>query len=132
MRNNKSLGLDGFAVEFFKFFCVDIGQFLLRALTYGYHTGSLSITQKQGVITCISKPNMSRLNLKNWRSIYLLNVIYKPASAVTANRLKKILNDKIHENQTVFIAGRFLGENIRLIYDVMFKSKTIYSVCYYL
>ena len=64
MNNNKSPGLDGFTVEFFKFFWVDIGQFTLRSLNFGYRTGSLSITQNQGIITCIPKPNKPRINLK--------------------------------------------------------------------
>ena len=99
MKNNKSPGLDGFTVEFFKFFWVDVGQFTLRSLNYGFRNGSLSITQKQGVITCIPKPNKSRVNLKNWRPISLLNVIYKLASTVIANRFKKVLNNVINENQ---------------------------------
>ena len=64
MKNDNSPGLDGFTVEFFKFFWIDIGCFILKSLNYGYCTGSLSITQKQGVITCIPKPNKSRFNLK--------------------------------------------------------------------
>ena len=123
MNNNKSPGLDGFTVEFFKFFWVDIGQFTLRSLNFGYRTGSLSITQKQGIITCIPKPNKPRINLKKWRPISLLNVTYKLVSAVISNRLKTVLDKVIHENQKGFIAGRFLGENVRLIYDVLFESK---------
>ena len=86
MKNNKSPGLDGFTVEFLKFFWIDIGQFILRSINYGYRTGSLSITQRQGILTCIPKPNKSRTTLKNWRPISLLNVIYKRASAVIARR----------------------------------------------
>ena len=37
--------------------------------------------------------------------------------------MKKVLDSIINENQKCFIAGRFLGENIRLIYDVLFESK---------
>ena len=122
MKNNKSPGLDGFTVEFFKFFWVHDGQFILKSLNYGYRNGSLSITQKQGVITCIPKPNKSRVNLKNWRPISLLTVIYKIASTVIANRFKKVLNNVINENQKGFIAGRFLGENVRLMFDVLFES----------
>ena len=48
---------------------------------------------------------------------------YKLASTVIANRFKKVLNNVINENQKGFMAGRFLGENIRLIYDVLFESK---------
>ena len=123
MNNNKSPGLEGFTVEFFKFFWVNIRQFTLHSLNFGYRTGSLSITQKQGIITCIPKPNKPRINFKNWRLISLLNTTYKLASAVISNRLKTVLDKVIHENQKGFIAGRFLGENVRLIYDVLFESK---------
>ena len=43
MKNNKSPGLDGFTVEFFKFFWVDIGAFILRSINYDYRNGSLSV-----------------------------------------------------------------------------------------
>ena len=34
-----------------------------------------------------------------------------------------VLDNIINENQKGFIAGRFLGENIRLILNVLFESK---------
>ena len=64
MKNEKSPGLDGYTVEFFKFFWIDIGVFVLRSINYGYRTGLLSVTQKQGIITCLPKPNKCRYNLK--------------------------------------------------------------------
>ena len=108
---------------FLKKFWTDIGILILRSLNYGYRSGSLSVTQKQGIITCPPKPNKSRENLKNWRPISLLNVIYKMASAVISIRLKLFLHNLIHEDQKGFIAGRLIGENIRLIYDVLFETK---------
>ena len=102
---------------------IDIGVFVLRSINYGYRTGLLSVTQKQGIITCLPKPNKCRYNFKNWRPISLLNVVYKMASAAIANRLKLTLDNLIHENQKGFISGRFIGENIRLIYDVLFETK---------
>ena len=123
MKNGKSPGNDGFTTEFFKFFWSDLGMFILRSINYGYRTGSLSITQKQGIITCIPKPNKSRHYLKNWRPISLLNVVYKLASTVIANRLKTILDNVINEDQKGFISGRFIGENIRLIYDILYETK---------
>ena len=123
MKNSKTPGSDGFTAEFFKFFWIDLKMFILNSINYGYKTGSLSITQKQGIITCLPKPNKSPFYLKNWRPISLLNVIYKLASSVIASRLKNVLHKLIHEDQKGFIAGRFIGENIRLIYDILFETK---------
>ncbi|MCG7892737.1 MAG: reverse transcriptase domain-containing protein, partial [Candidatus Thiodiazotropha endolucinida] len=123
MKNGKSPGQDGFTVEFFKFFWIDIGYFVLRSLNYGYRAGNLSVTQKQGIITCIPKPNKCRQTLKNWRPISLLNVVYKLASAVIASRIKTVLNKLIHEDQKGFLSGRYIGENIRIIYDILFETK---------
>ena len=123
MKNEKSPGLDGFTVEFYKFFWLDLKHFILRSLNYGYRNGSLSITQKQGIITCLPKPNKSRHYLKNWRPISLLNVVYKLASSVIANRLKTTLDKVILQDQKGFISGRFIGENVRLMYDILFETK---------
>ena len=98
-------------------------MFVLRFLNYGYVNGFLSVTQTQGIITCLPKPNKCRHNLKNWRPTSLLNVVYKMASAVIANRIKTVLNKIICEEQKGFISGRFIGENIRTIYDILFEAK---------
>ena len=81
MKKEKSPGQDGFTAEFFKFFWVDIGHFILRSLNRAYRNGSLSVTQKLGTITGLPKPNKNRHNLKNWRPISLLNIMYKLASS---------------------------------------------------
>ena len=51
--------------------------------------------------------------------ITLLNVIYKIASGCIANRLKSVLPKLISSDQTGFISGRYIGENTRLINDIM-------------
>ena len=123
MKNSKSPGSDGFTAEFFKFFWKDLGIFILNSINYAYKNDSLSVTQKQGVITCLPKPNKNKHFLKNWRPISLLNVVYKMMSSVIANRLKSVLDKVISNDQKGFISGRFIGENIRLIYDILFESK---------
>ena len=119
MKNNKSPGIDGFTSEFFKFFYTDIKIFIKRAINEGYLEGKLSISQRQGLITCLPKGDKPRLYLKNWRPITLLNVIYKIASGCIAERIKSVLTDLISEDQTGFISGRYIGENTRLIYDTL-------------
>ena len=123
MKNSKSPGNDGFTAEFFKFFWVNLGEYILKSINFAYKHGLLSITQTQGIITCLPKPNKARNILKNWRPISLLNVIYKLMSSAIANRLKTVLNKLINQDQKGFITGRYIGENIRVVYDVLFESK---------
>lgn len=119
MKNNKSPGSDGFTVEFFKFFWKDFKHFICNSLNEAYRVNRLSVTQREGVIVCIPKGDKSRKYLKNWRPICLLNVLYKLCSGCIANRIKKILPQIIHEDQTGFIKNRFIGDNIRLTYDII-------------
>ena len=65
------------------------------------------------------KGNKPRHFLKNWRPISLLNTVYKIGSAAIANRFKSVLDKLINFDQTGFISGRYIGENIRLIYDIL-------------
>ena len=131
MSNNTSPGNDGFTVEFFKFFWNDIGMFLARSFNYSYSIGELSITQKQGVITCIPKGNKDKSLLKNWRPISLLNVAYKIASSSIAFRIKQILGNLINEDQTGFLPGRLMATHIRYLYDILFTLRnTIFQGFY--
>lgn len=79
----------------------------------------LSNVQSQGIISILHKGNKPREFLKNWRPISLLNVSYKLLSTVLANRLKPLLNTLINENQKGFLAGRYIGENTKLLYDLI-------------
>ena len=84
-----------------------------------FKNDELSITQKQGIITYIPKENKSRFQVTNYRPISLLNCTYKIASGAIANRIKTTLNKLISKDQTGFIAGRYVGENTRILYDIM-------------
>ena len=119
MKSNKSPGSDGFSAEFFKMFWKYIGIFVVRSINYGYRNSFLSITQRHGVITLLPKGDKPRHYLKNWRPITLLNTVYKIASGCIANRMKKYIDKIINRDQTGFISNRYIGENTRLIYDLM-------------
>ena len=71
------------------------------------------------VITHIEKKDQDRYNLKNWKPISLLNVDANIASKVIAERMKGLLPELIHDNQSGYIPGRWIDENIRSILDIM-------------
>lgn len=119
MKNYRSPGLDGFTTEFYKFFWNDCHIFLLASLNEGYEKGELSISQRQGVITCLPKEDKCKYYLKNWRPITLINCDVKIGSAAIANRMKPILQDLISDTQKGFLKGRYIGECTRTILDIL-------------
>ena len=115
MSLNKTPGSDGLPVEFYKVFWSDISDHLLNALNYAYYKGQLSVKQKRGVIKLIPKKDAEPYYVKNWGPITLLNCDYKIAAKAIANRLRNVIRKIINNDQTGFLKGRFIGENIRLI-----------------
>ena len=121
--NGKSPGEDGFTVEFYRCFFDILGNDLVDSLNTAHEKGQLSISQRRGVIILIPKEEESLANLKNWRPITLLNVDYKVAAKAIAKRIEPLLPKLIHSDQTGFVKGRYIGENIRLISDLMEQTK---------
>ena len=119
MKHNKTPGIDGFPAEFLKMFWCKIKYLITRVLNNCYKTGILPISLRQTIINCIPKGDKSRDCLKNWRPISLLSTFYKLASASLATRMKSILDTLISDSQTGFVKGRYIGESIRLVYDIM-------------
>ena len=117
MKNMKSPGNDGFTTEFYKFFWLDVKTILVKTFNESYSKQQFSISQGQGIITCIPKEGKSKYSLKNWWPINLLNVDLKICSAAVSNRLKPVFVDLISQTQKVFLKGRYIGECTRLIFD---------------
>ena len=79
----------------------------------------MSVSQKQSIITLLPKKDKDTRLLKNWRPISLLNVDYKIMAKCIATRLKLVLTKIINENQCGFIKGRYIGDNIRSLLEVI-------------
>lgn len=62
-------------------------------------------------LTLIPKNNHAA-KVGNYRPIAYYNTIYKIISRVLCNRLKHVLPTLIAENQSVFVEGRSIAQNI--------------------
>ena len=102
MKRNKTPGGDGLTVEFYMEFWEDIQDLVLGSLNAGFEKGRLSYTQRHGIITLLYKKG-DKEDIRNWRPITLLNVDYKLAAMVLANRLQKVLTSLINEDQVGYI-----------------------------
>jgi len=116
--NNKTPGTDGLTTEFYKFFWIDIKKYYIEAFNFAFRNQLLSVSQRRGVITLLPK-NKDPFLLKNWRPITLLNTDYKLASKTIACRIKEVIPSIINSDQTGFMKGRYIGENIRKTIDII-------------
>ena len=119
MKNSKSPGNDGLTKEFYICFFNEICNQLIAALNESFTVGQLSTSQRQATITLIEKKAKDKRFLKNWRHISLINVDAKTASKVLAFRMKNILSSIVKCDQTTYVKGRYIGESIPLISDIL-------------
>ena len=130
----KCPGSDGLSVEFYLFFWPLLGEEMTQSFNYALDRGQMNITQKQGIIKVIPKKKKDRSYLENWRPLTLLNVDYKIATKTIAHRIAKILPKLINEDQTGYVKGRYIGQNIRLIQDIMkgTESEKIHGIALFI
>ena len=118
MAKRKAPGLDGLPVEFYVRFWDVLGSDLVSVLNSCLDSGSLALSQRRGIISLSFKKG-DRLDPRNWRPISLLNVDYKLASRAIAGRLLKVIHLVVAKDQTCGVPGRFIGENVALLRDVV-------------
>ena len=117
--SNKTPGTDGLPAEFYRFFWPDICHDLIASYNYAFQHGTMSISQRRGIISLIPKKGKDKSILENLSPISLLNVDYKILTKIVANRIEKILPLLINPNQTGYVKSRYIGENVRLINDII-------------
>ena len=56
-KNDKSPGTGGFSAEFYIFFWPELGPEMVASFNNAFRTGTLSISQRRGIILLIPKKN---------------------------------------------------------------------------
>lgn len=73
---------------------------------------------------CLIPKIDSPSSIRDYRPISLSNVAYKIISKILAERLKSYLNGAISENQTAFIPGRLITDNVLIAHELMHSLHT--------
>ncbi|CAL1394078.1 unnamed protein product [Linum trigynum] len=125
MGKRKAPGPDGFTVLFFRRYWHVIGEEVWMAILKILETRVLPEGLNHTLIALIPKTKKP-VSPKEFRPISLCNVLYKIISKVLANRLKTVLYRIISPEQSAFVPGRFITDNVMEAFEcfhTMKKSK---------
>ncbi|GJU17554.1 putative RNA-directed DNA polymerase, eukaryota, reverse transcriptase zinc-binding domain protein [Tanacetum coccineum] len=118
MGNEKSPGLDGFTAAFFKEAWDIVGNDVILAVHEFFVNGRLLKELNHTIIALILKVSTpARVN--DFWPISCCNVLFKCISKVIVNQIKSCLKDLISPNQSAFVPGRSIADNILLTQEIM-------------
>ncbi|EPS64876.1 hypothetical protein M569_09903, partial [Genlisea aurea] len=110
-------GPDGFSPVFFQRYWAivheEVSESILRLLNGHQMEGDLNHTHII-LIPKVSRPEA----VHQFRPISLCNVLYKIASKMVANRLKPIMDSLITEEQSAFLPGRAIADNVLMAFEI--------------
>ena len=115
----KTPGPDGIPCDFYKMFYGKLKDLMLDAFKYAFQARKIHQSSREGIISLIPKPNRDNRYLKNWRLIILLCADYKLLAKAISNRIRGQLKDLIDKDQSAFVQGRDIANNIWKIDDVI-------------
>jgi hypothetical protein len=113
----KAPGPDGMPAIFFKKFWALVGDRVKQEVLHFLNGGPMPDGSNDTNVVLIPKTKEPQ-SLKGMRPISLCNVMYKIISKVLPARLKPILDDIIPPNQSAFVPGRLISDNILVAYEM--------------
>ncbi|KAM6559477.1 hypothetical protein CsatA_028716 [Cannabis sativa] len=125
MHPDKAPGPDGMGPGFYQKHWDVVGPDIVHMVTDFFASGviptDLNITN---LVLIPKKKNF--VSMSDMRPIALCNVLYKVLSKVIANRMRGIIDQIISVNQSAFILGRLISDNVMIAFEVMhyLKGKT--------
>uniref|UniRef100_A0A803T0D8 Reverse transcriptase domain-containing protein n=1 Tax=Anolis carolinensis TaxID=28377 RepID=A0A803T0D8_ANOCA len=119
LKPNKSLGPDGFSANFYKIMQDILIVHLKRLMNEVLRNKEIPDTWRDADIIAIPKEDQDTSDVRNYRPISLLNTDYKIFTCILANRFKEFLNNWINPEQTGFLPGRKMKDNVRCILDII-------------
>lgn len=116
--DDKAPGPDGFTVAFFKSAWELIGDDICKAVLDFFDNGMILRELNNTIIALLPKVS-SPSKITDYRPISCCNVIYKCISRIISNRMKAGLMDVISYNQSAFVPGRSISDNILLTQELV-------------
>lgn len=119
MQPLKALGPKGYGACFYhKDWSIvgdEVEQAILKFLNNGMFDPSINYTY----LALIPK-SPSAASICDYRPISLCNVFYKLIAKTLANRLKQVLPSVISQQQSAFLPGRLITDNVLVAYEALY------------
>ncbi|XP_022568759.2 uncharacterized protein LOC111211768 [Brassica napus] len=120
---HKAPGPDGFSASFFHTNWENIGAEIEKEIQEFFMTDKLPDKINETHIRLISKIQSPK-TVAEYRPIALCNVYYKIISKILTKRLQPLLSGFISENQSAFVPGRAISDNVLITHEVLHYLKT--------
>jgi hypothetical protein len=108
-------GVDGIGYEFYKVFWDLWKNLIVQSWKYSLDLGTLPDGNRTSIITLLPKEGKDFKNIANWRPITLTNCDLKIITKLYALRLAKVSDAFIYCNQSAYVPGRSVMDNLRVI-----------------
>ncbi|GJR70207.1 RNA-directed DNA polymerase, eukaryota, reverse transcriptase zinc-binding domain protein [Tanacetum coccineum] len=118
VKDDMGPGPDDFTSKFFKASWETVGMDLCDAVKKFFLSGKMLGELNTTLISLVPKCKIPE-KVTDYRLIACCNVVYKCISKVITNRIKVVLNGLIDSNQSAFIEGRQISNNIMLAQELM-------------
>ena len=106
-------GPDGIPYSILKHFWADFCPVLIKAWEYSLEIKQLPPSHKQSYLRLIPKAGKDLQKIGNWRPITLSNTDHKLITKLLSKRLTNAVEKCIGNEQTAYIPGRLINDNIR-------------------
>ncbi|XP_071694395.1 uncharacterized protein [Rutidosis leptorrhynchoides] len=115
---DKASGPDGYSSSFFKKAWDVVGDEVGCAIKEFFKNGQLLTEINHTILTLLLKVK-SPSKVNDYRPISCCNVLYKCISKIITSRIKGALDVIISNNQSAFVSGRRIFDNILLTQEIM-------------
>ncbi|WCJ37950.1 Retrovirus-related Pol polyprotein from type-1 retrotransposable element R2 [Euphorbia peplus] len=114
----KAPGVDGYGSFFFKHCWNIVGEDFCAAVKEFFQSGKL-LKQVNVTALVIIPKNSNPQGLGDFRPIACCTVIYKTITKILTSRLAPVLKNLISANQSAFVPGRCISDNILLAHELV-------------